>query len=639
MLLLLCFAVLAAQTALAQEPPPEARLNYGVIFQNAGRMAVATQKWLHTFELVFPRYQHEDIPKADCTGVNHPNCNLHSMFVTAINKLSEDLERDVVDAYARAQSVLRTRLNVGPVDVDRLDEVGTQTDDSELRSRSRRSLLPYVDDLASELFGVATQSEIETLASHIRKIYRMQNRALEGRRVHADQLVGFMQKTNARLLNTVEAMKENHKFVQILQSSIESMGKEFGQMELETGTFTPVIIKKTLLLVRIESQLQQFLTGVHLLVQRQLSPALVPETTPREALKRTEKSLALKHPDFKVINRHPSYYYQSQDVLYSYHELSFFVTIQIPISSRSALFDIFRVLTFPVPLNHSTTHVTLIQILPDYIAMAEDHSAFVEMSSTEFGLCTQNLIRTCPTLKGQSSLQSPTCAAALFAKLSTRKRCNFRMIEDALKPLLFEVQPGLALLSNIQEVIITCRNQVRRKIGCQFCLMHIPCECTLLADNIQIAPRLTACMDEPDNSQSFPVNVALLEQFFNESTLAEINSHKVYSDPVVYSIPHLHIEDRSFEEALEKNARLDADLKHIVKKMKRAEKIYRNRPSITMEDLMDTSNDMSAWPHIVAVVSFGFFYPAIGGPINSFQALQELMSYCWSANRRCKTSC
>ena len=187
MLLLLWFAVLAAPTALAQEPPPEARLNYGVIFQNAERMAVATQKWLHTFELVFPRYQHEDIPKADSTGINHLNCNLHNMFITAINKLSEDLERDVLDAYARAQSVLRTRLNVGPVDVDRLDAAGTQTDDSELRSRSRRSLLPFVGDLASGLFGVATQSEIETLARHIRKIYRMQNRALEGRKASSSR--------------------------------------------------------------------------------------------------------------------------------------------------------------------------------------------------------------------------------------------------------------------------------------------------------------------------------------------------------------------------------------------------------------------------------------------------------------------
>ena len=223
MLLLLWFAVLSVLSAHVEEPPQEARLNYGVIFQNAGRMAVATQKWLHTFESVFPRYQHEDIPKTDCTGVARPNCTLHDIFVTAINKLSEGLERDVLDTYAQAQSVLRTRLNIGPMDIDRLDVAGTQTDDSELRSRSRRALLPLVGDLASGLFGVTPQSEIETLARHIRKIDIMQNRAMEGRQVQAGQLVGYMQKTNVRLHHT--DIKENHKFVQIFQASIESMGK------------------------------------------------------------------------------------------------------------------------------------------------------------------------------------------------------------------------------------------------------------------------------------------------------------------------------------------------------------------------------------------------------------------------------
>ena len=112
------------------------------------------------------------------------------------------------------------------------------------------------------------------------------------------------------------------------------------------------------------------------------------------------------------------------------------IIIQVPISSRTTLFDIFHVLAFPVPLNHSTIHATLIQTLPEHIAMAEDNSAYLEMSSTEFGLCTQDHSPTCPTLKEQSSLQNPTCAVALLTKLSARKCCNFRMTKDALKPYL-----------------------------------------------------------------------------------------------------------------------------------------------------------------------------------------------------------
>ena len=96
------------------------------------------------------------------------------MFVTAINRLSEGLERDVLDTYEQAQSVVRTRLNVGPVHIDRLDAAGVKTDDWNLRSRSRRALLPFVGDLASGLLGIATKTKIETLAHRINQIYMMQ---------------------------------------------------------------------------------------------------------------------------------------------------------------------------------------------------------------------------------------------------------------------------------------------------------------------------------------------------------------------------------------------------------------------------------------------------------------------------------
>ena len=41
------------------------------------------------------------------------------------------------------------------------------------RSRSRRALLPFVGDIASSLFGVATANDVKTLAKHINKLYTM----------------------------------------------------------------------------------------------------------------------------------------------------------------------------------------------------------------------------------------------------------------------------------------------------------------------------------------------------------------------------------------------------------------------------------------------------------------------------------
>ena len=132
MLLLRWFAVLSAPAAVAQKSPAEVRLSYGVICQNTGRMTVATQRWLYTFQLVFPVMNAKKFPKQTAQSSRTQNCNFHNMFVTVINKLSEGLERDVLVTYAQAQSILRTRLNVSPFDNDRLEAAGTQTDYSKI---------------------------------------------------------------------------------------------------------------------------------------------------------------------------------------------------------------------------------------------------------------------------------------------------------------------------------------------------------------------------------------------------------------------------------------------------------------------------------------------------------------------------
>ena len=89
-----------------------------------------------------------------------------------------------------------------------------------------------------------------------------------------------------------------------------------------------------------------------------------------------------------------------------------------------------------------------------------------------------------------------------------------------------------------------------------------------MADHTQIAPRLTACKDDSSASKSYPINLALLQAFFNNSALAKIAPNTLYPEPMGFSIPHLQIAEDKFTEELRTDARLDADLKHISRKMK-----------------------------------------------------------------------
>ena len=274
----------------------------------------------------------------------------------------------------------------------------------------------------------------------------------------------------------------------------------------------------------VQLQMQSFLNGLHALVKRKLSPYLVPESQLRKALAHVENTLRRRHPDFHVTNHHPSFYYQQQSVMYAYHDESFYVTVQIPISSRNDLFDMFQILTIPVPLNHSTTHATLLDNVPDYMAVSADRSSFVEISSIDFAMCEGRPIMTCPPLQAQRTTQHPTCAASLYLQTQTKDEyCRYRIKEDAVTPLVLEVLEGTVLLSNISEIIMTCRNQVFKKPGCMYCIYTIPCECSLMADTFQLAPRLTACKNDQDISHPiYPVNMAVLQEFFNDTDIQTI---------------------------------------------------------------------------------------------------------------------
>ncbi|XP_070182409.1 uncharacterized protein [Littorina saxatilis] len=477
---------------------------------------------------------------------------------------------------------------------------------SQFRSRSRRGLFDFVGDLASGLFGVATQGEINALKAHINKIYRYESKLERGQEAQLQLMHSYVQKTNEKVQQLFQSVNDNHKYITDLSTYFQQRMGSLSKLELEIARALISLLHKSRYLSDLERQLDLFLQGIHHLVQRRLSPLLVPEQMLKRAVSHIENTLRRRHPDFHVINHHPAYYYQQQSVMYSYHTHKFYVTIQVPISSRTALFDLLQIITMPVPLNHSTTHATQLANVPNYLAITTDRTSFMEMSVTDMQNCVGNPIKTCPLMQGQRSTDTPTCATALFLQTDETQLCQYRLKEHAVTPSLLEVKSGLALLSNITEVILTCRNQVYKKPGCMFCLFKIPCECALMADIFQIPPRLTACDDGQDSDDTiiYPVNVALLQQFFNSTTLSTLLSSPVFTKPVQYALPQLQIDEHNFQTDLEKASKLDAELGSISNKMKKNEKVYRQMSSYSLDDFpLDDDFDYTSPTNLLACIA------------------------------------
>ena len=103
-----------------------------------------------------------------------------------------------------------------------------------------------------------------------------------------------MHKTNE------EAAKANHKYMKDVSSVFRQRMDSLVDLELEVTRLMTVLITKTQQVADMKRQLDFFMLGIHRLIQRRLSPYLVPEMMLRKALSDVENILRRRHPDFML---------------------------------------------------------------------------------------------------------------------------------------------------------------------------------------------------------------------------------------------------------------------------------------------------------------------------------------------------
>lgn len=71
---------------------------------------------------------------------------------------------------------------------------------------------------------------------------------------------------------------------------------------------------------------------------------------------------------FKLVHSHASDYYKHSDFSVQKHGNNIFITVHFPLSPYYQPLQLYRVLSFPIPVNQSTTHTTSIYRLPAFSA-------------------------------------------------------------------------------------------------------------------------------------------------------------------------------------------------------------------------------------------------------------------------------
>ena len=117
-------------------------------------------------------------------------------------------------------------------------------------------------------------------------------------------------------------------------------------------------------------------------------------------------------------------------------------------------------------------------------------------------------------------------------------------MENFIQPKIFELNPTTILIYKVSLLSLECDQNQTMVTGCNFCLMQVPCMCSVTTTQFYLKPRLTACQNETRNiTKLHPINLALLQEFFDSSLTQHIYADTTFQKPLNVSTPDFKIYD------------------------------------------------------------------------------------------------
>lgn len=295
------------------------------------------------------------------------------------------------------------------------------------------------------------------------------------------------------------------------------------------------------------------------LSEGKISPFLIPKHILAEVISSIRHKLRQSYHKIYLIQLDSSFYYSSNTFPFARHNSDLFVTVKFPISSQRLPLNQYEVIILPVPTSENVTskmQATQLLSLSDYFAITPNHDYFLSLNSQDLSDCVHGTSILCFSNWPQSPITVPDCTMALFANnvQQVKELCNFRYLQNVVNSYILL----RFFLYNTPTVVLDCPKEKRVVKGCAFCIFHIPCRCSLSTETLFFAPRLVSCYESISNfSVIHPVNLALLQQFFDEPPLQHIYGNNFFPTPINMSIPELIFYNQNMHDVLATKAYLN----------------------------------------------------------------------------------
>lgn len=458
-------------------------------------------------------------------------------------------------------------------------------------SRSKRALFDFVGQISKSLFGTATSDDIDTLQRHMQLLNHNNVKIAKAMAVQEKHLSSFISTVDARFNNVMGAIKKNHDdtvaLTDLLHRSVDSAENEFALLE-------QLILKQTNATATLNLALKHIKISIHDLIKGKLSPFLLTPHVIKSSLNQIQSIIDQKYPQFNIIHKDPLYYFSFGDFLYARTHSTLFLTLKIPISPFKQPLLLYRVYSFPVPINSSTSHATQLADVPTYFAHTHDNQHFTHVTSNQIANCKGTSIKFCPFHLALTSSASSTCMSALFynQKSSVYKFCDFRFFPNKIKPSIIELSPSSILFYQTSMLALDCSTGQRIIKGCPFCVMHLPCLCSVTSGDLYLPPRIGQCQNISNSiTVLHPVNLALIQEFFDPKFHSTIFGDTTFQQYLDLKIPKFKIFNHSFSQYLAADQKHHLSLKKMAKLAKKDETVFQSLAESMLAGQIDFTVD------------------------------------------------
>ena len=225
------------------------------------------------------------------------------------------------------------------------------------KSRSTRSLLPFIGQLSKSMFGLATEVGIYILAKYINALTRRTEDLSEILSQHGTHFSSYIKATNKRMDNLMAGIHQNEMAINYIQSQVESVASNLHEIFIRMNTRLITHLEHA---NRSNHEIEEMKSGLLDLVKGKLSSLLIQPEMIATTLHDIQKLLNQKYPVFHMIYKTVQDVCLSENFLYTRNNSNVYITVKFPLFYQQHPLTIYQIISVPIPINATSEQSSVI---------------------------------------------------------------------------------------------------------------------------------------------------------------------------------------------------------------------------------------------------------------------------------------